>query len=71
MLMRRFRFNRLEDVSGTSGTGHVVEGVQFTDGTVALRWRGEHPSTATYASIDDAIWVHGHDGKTILEWIDP
>ena len=30
--MRRFYFDRQTDVSGTSGTGAVVEGVQFGDG---------------------------------------
>lgn len=70
--MRRFCFNRVEDISGMSGTGIVVEGVEFSDGRVALRWvTGAAPSsTCIYDSINDAIAIHGHDGATQLVWID-
>lgn len=68
--MRRFVLNRKEDVSGVSGTGVVVEGVEFSDGTVALRWLGERPSLVFWKNIEDAIGIHGHNGLTIVEWID-
>jgi hypothetical protein len=35
--MRLFLLIRNEDVSGVSGTGIVAEGVEFSDGTVAMR----------------------------------
>lgn len=49
MTARRFRLIRHHDVSGVSGTGPVAEGVQFTDGAVALRWYGDYPTTTVWA----------------------
>lgn len=68
--MRRFVLSRDRDVSGVSGTGEVAEGVQFTDGSVAIRWRGQHCSTVIWGSIADAEAVHGHGGATTIRWID-
>lgn len=69
--MRRFYFDRQTDVSGTSGTGAVCEGVQFSDGSVVLRWRtSPHSSIAIYKNIEAAVYIHGHDGSTNLHWID-
>ena len=36
------------------------EGVQFSDGTVAIRWLTAKRSTAVWASMDDAMAIHGH-----------
>lgn len=69
--MRRFVLIRHEDVSGTSGTGQVAEGVEFSDGTVALRWTVALQSTAIYASAADLEAIHGHNGSTELSWLDP
>ena len=63
-----FRLIRKADVSGTSGTGHVADGVQFPDGTCVLRWRTAKSSTAVYASHADLMAIHGHDGATVCEW---
>lgn len=68
--MRRFELHRDRDVSGVSGVGVVAEGVQFTDGSAAIRWHGEHPSVVFWGSVSDAMDVHGHGGATRLEWID-
>lgn len=68
--MRRFYFDRQTDVSGTSGRGAVVEGVQFSDGQVVVRWLTFLSSIAVYKSIEDAIAIHGHDGSTDLHWCD-
>lgn len=59
---------RDEDETGVSGTGEVADGVQFGDGTCALRWRTETASTGFYASIEDLLKIHGHDGKSRIEW---
>jgi hypothetical protein len=66
---RQFVLRRFEDVSGVSGTGVVAEGVQFSDGSVALRWLGERPSTATWWSIEDVEHIHGHKGLTVVAWV--
>lgn len=68
--MRTFKTVRTHDVSGVSGTGVVTEGVQFTDGTVVLKWLTSTSSTAFYNSIEDVIAIHGHDGSTTIQWDD-
>lgn len=62
--MRTFELHRLEDETGISGTGIVAEGVEFSDGTCAMRWRTEHRSTTFYSSMKDVDAIHGHHGKT-------
>lgn len=59
-----FVLYREHDETGVSGTGVVAEGVTFSDGTVALRWVTGHRSTVVWDSLEDAIAVHGHNGKT-------
>lgn len=71
MGIRRFHFERLEDVSGTSGCGTVAEGVVFSDGKVALEWFGDHSSTNLYSSLEDVQFIHGHQGKTKIVFDDP
>ncbi|WP_193319021.1 hypothetical protein [Nonomuraea phyllanthi] len=66
-----FKLVRDEDVSGVSGTGEVADGVLWPDGAVALRWRGERPSTVHYNRIDDVKHVHGHNGSTRIVLVDP
>lgn len=63
-----FVLQRDADVTGVSGTGVVADGVLWHDGTVALRWRGERPSTVMWGNLDDAVAVHGHDGRTRVVW---
>lgn len=67
--MRLFLLNRLEDETGVSGTGAVAEGIEFTDGRVAMRWTTETASTAFYNSIADVVEIHGHGGKTQVKWV--
>lgn len=63
--MKLFELHRDEDVSNVSGVGVVAEGVEFSDGKVALRWIvGEHRSTAVWDSMDAVAAIHGHNGKT-------
>lgn len=63
-----FVLQRDLDHTGVSGTGTVADGVEFPDGTVAVRWRGEHASTVVWASLVDALHVHGHAGATRVVW---
>jgi hypothetical protein len=62
--MKLFHFYRIEDHSGVSGTGAVVEGVQFTNGWCVLRWISGKSSICFYRSIEDVKAIHGHEGKT-------
>lgn len=67
---RVFELFRHRDISGVSGTGVVAEGVQFSDGSVALRWPGANPSTAVWPSIESVLRIHGHSGATEVRWLD-
>ncbi len=64
--MRLFHLERRVDVSGTSGTGRVAEGVVFSNGWCALTWLTPHTSVAFYASIADVDAIHGHNGNTVV-----
>jgi len=70
-MTRRFELHRAQDITGVSGTGTVAEGVLFSDGTVAMRWRGDHPSTVFHdkglAAVDA---IHLHHGASRLVWLD-
>lgn len=68
--MRRFQLIRDKDATGVSGVGHVADGVQFDDGNVCIRWRSGTPSTVIWASVEDAVSIHGHNGWTAVRWID-
>jgi hypothetical protein len=62
--MRMFDLYRMVDETGVSGTGIVAQGVEFDDGSCAMRWATEHKSTALYDNIDTLKAIHGHNGKT-------
>jgi hypothetical protein len=64
-----FALYREQDVTGVSGEGTVAHGVRFADGTVVLRWLGKDPSTVLWGSLDAAMRVHGHDGRTRIVWL--
>lgn len=70
--MRSFILQRDVDVNGVSGTGVVAEGVEFNDGTVALRWLSEWPTSVVFheRGIDAVRAVHGHGGKTKILFLE-
>ena len=78
--MRSFQLVRTVDVTGISGTGPVAEGVEFSDGTVALRWlapyiaathreRGVKPTTVLHEDITSVVALHGHNGSSEIVWL--
>lgn len=67
--MRLFVLVREVDVSGQSGTGIVAEGVEYSDGHVAMRWLTETASTAFYDSVEDVETIHGHGGVTKVAFL--
>lgn len=71
--MRRFYLKRGEDISGMSGLGKIAEGVEFSNGRVALIWLSEFETTSQYSSITALEKVHTHNGQhdTKVVWIDP
>lgn len=67
---RRFVLERTEDATGVSGTGVVAQGVLFGTGKAVLAWVTNFRSVAVYDSIDELTSIHGHDGKTVVRWLD-
>lgn len=68
--MRRFILRRNQDISGVSGTGDVAEGILFSNGKVVLGWLGRWPGVTIFDRVPDMMAVHGHDGATVLVWVD-
>lgn len=67
---RRFILERDEDVTGTSGTGVVAEGVQFSGGKVVLHWFSHFGAVNVYDNIEVVRVLHGHSGRTRVTWLD-
>jgi hypothetical protein len=68
---RAFRLERDVDETGVSGTGVVAEGVEFSDGTVALRWLSAWPTSVVFheRGLEAVEAVHGHGGKTRIVFV--
>lgn len=58
--MKTFHIIRNHDESGISGTGKVLEGVVFEDGTTVIRWCTKHNpnSTAIYNEFKHFKHLH-------------
>jgi hypothetical protein len=69
--IKHFYFKRVEDVSGTSGTGVVARGVILPSGACVLEWLTFHSSIAIYKNIEDVEKIHGHEGRTLVILGDP
>lgn len=71
--MRTFTVERGNDESGISGTGVVMEGVEFSDGRVVILWLTTPASMVEWDSFDDfkKICIDGHpSNNTIVRWGD-
>ena len=73
--MRRFNLVRTVDHTGNSGVGIVAEGVEFSDGRVAMHWTVKLKTTTVFEKIEDVMFLHNHEdtdyvGGTSVEWID-
>jgi hypothetical protein len=66
--VRRFHLRRVIDETGISGTGLVTDGIEFDDGSVIMKWNTATTSLALYKSIEDVVTIHGHEGKTVVEY---
>jgi hypothetical protein len=68
--MRMFVLDRSEDATGTSGTGIVAEGVQFSNGQVVIHWLSQLEAINVYANAMVLEKLHGHGGRTVVRWLD-
>lgn len=67
-MVQDFKLIRDVDITGRSGTGIVAEGVVFSDGLAVLHWLREPYALGVYESLDALISVHGHEGRTRIEF---
>lgn len=70
---RRFGVWRIRDITGQSGTGWVMSGIEYPDGSVATRWANSPLGIATttiWADISEVMKVHGHGDASHLIWLD-
>ena len=75
--MRTFHMVRKHDISGVSGTGTVLDGVEFDNGKVAVSWRAEldvpGASVGVYDSFDffERVHITSHPtNETEVVWDD-
>lgn len=70
MIPRLFQLHRLDDFSGISGTGHVLDGVIFSDGKVAVRWKSDNSSVAIFDSLTQFKNIHvAKHGRSKIVWL--
>jgi len=70
-----FTVCRQQDESGISGTGVVIEGVEYATGQVVLHWLLPSPrgSIAVFDSMKDFLNIHVEShptNNTIITWAD-
>jgi hypothetical protein len=69
-----FEMYRTHDESGVSGTGKVLEGVQFNDDRIVIRWTTDGPnSIVIYDKFEDFVAIHitpHPTNKTVINWAD-
>ncbi len=68
--MRRFVLDRSFDATGTSGIGIVAEGVQFSSGHVVIHWLSQLEAINVYGNATVLEQLHGHNGSTVIKWLD-
>lgn len=68
--LKQFYLNRVDDISGVSGTGVIAHGVILPSGKVVMEWVTTHKSIGIYDSIEEIQMLHAHKGKTFLVYVD-
>lgn len=68
-MLRKFCLERLEDVSGKSGTGVVAVGAMLPSGLCFMEWCTPIKSVGIYHSIAELEALHGHEGRTLVKWV--
>lgn len=70
---RRFGIWRTRDITGQSGIGWVMSGIEYPDGSVATRWANSPSGIATttvWPDVESVLKIHGHSGSSHLIWLD-
>jgi hypothetical protein len=67
---KNFLLMRNEDETGTSGCGIVAVGIMFPSGQIEIEWTTVIRSHSSFHSIADLEALHGHNGKTVVQWLE-
>lgn len=69
---RRFYLNRVNDQTGISRTGRVLEGILTQSGKVFVEWRPPHSTMGIYNSLTEfkTIHVDCHPSCNEIVWLD-
>jgi hypothetical protein len=70
---RLFQMIRNVDGKGISGTGRVIDGVVFSDGTVVIQWQGDKRSLGIYDGMNHFLSIHvkpQYEGENEFRWHD-
>jgi hypothetical protein len=69
--VRAFRLKRVVDETGVSGTGVVAVGIKLPTGCFVMEWcaDSEKRSLGIYQDEEEMLGIHGHGGKTRIEWL--
>jgi hypothetical protein len=68
---RRFYLKRTKDISGVSGVGIVAEGCVFANHRCVLSWLPVTTSFEIFDNVEDLLKIHGHNGCTTIQYLDP
>lgn len=67
---RSFQLHRHTGTSGVSGTGHVADGVVFSDGHAAIHFLSRYRTTTPHPEgMESVTGIHCHDGNTRVVWV--
>ncbi len=68
--MRRFVLNRSQDVTGISGTGVILNGVEHIPGGLCSVYWPKYGTTGQYPSMKVLEAIHCYNGNAVVEWLD-
>lgn len=69
--MKLFVIKRIEDNTGLSGTGIVADGVEFDDGQVVLKWRGEISTIVIHKNLENVKKLSCSHSKSEIVFMIP
>lgn len=69
-LFKNFVLVRSEDETGISGTGIVAVGIMFPSGEIFMEWTSPIKSHEHFHSVAELDALHGHKGKTVVQWLE-
>lgn len=69
--LREYYLQRNEDFSGVSGTGIVAQGIILPSGKCVHEWSNSYvQSMNIYPNIKAVEHIHGHEGRTIVKFVE-